>query len=203
MKDYLFMSKLLPKLSEGSFFRNVFTYALKVIAVFVGIIGLITWIGNWILIFKMNVEGIIGGLLFQLVFVVAIYAVIHIIWIRSDDIKKQEPGDYTIIPIMSTMVRMSGEVAASFFVIFGVGGGIFIIFAGRQAMEIIDFMSSVGSLSSSFLAGIMFIIVMAIIAFIALIIHYLIAELIVVLVDMARNLKAIRQSAEGTSLGSD
>lgn len=196
MKDYLFMSKLLPKLGEGAFFRNVFTYALKVIAVLIGIGCLISWIGFWVAIFQLSVVGIIGGLIFQLIFVVAAYAVIHIIWIRADEIKKQEAGDFTIIPIIATMVRMTGEVLATFLVIFGVAGGVFVIFAGFEAYRVFsEFVPSI-SVGSTFLGGITFSITFAIAGFIALIVNYLLAELIVVLVDMARNLKAIRRSVE-------
>lgn len=197
MKDYLFMSKLLPKLGEGAFFRNVFTYALKVIAICIGIIGAITWIGYWIVIFKLGIGGIIGGILFQLIYLVAIYAVIHIVWIRANDIKGQEAGEFTIIPIMSTMVRMFGEVAAAFLIIFGIGGGIFLIVAGSGANQIVSILLPVVSVGSTFLSGILFTITFAIAGFVALIVNYLIAELIVVLVDMARNIKAIRNATEG------
>lgn len=196
MKDFLFISKLLPKLGEGAFFRTIFTYALKVLAVSIGIMSVVAWVGYWIIIFKLSVGGIIGGLIFQLIFVVAAYAVIHIIWIRADDIKEQEAGEFTIIPIISTMVRMFGEVAAAFLIIFGIGGGIFLIFAGWEAYQVFSVFLPVVSAGSAFLSGIMFTISFAIAGFLALIFHYLIAELIVILVDMARNIKAIRDNTE-------
>jgi hypothetical protein len=99
---------------------------------------------------------------------------------------------------------MTGEIYACFFIPLSIGGGIAMWFGGGSIMRnlerysymppALDFLSGGGS---SFLGGLMFMITGVVVAFMTLVFFYLLSELLVVTVDMARNLRATREIAEG------
>ncbi|MEW5924151.1 MAG: hypothetical protein AB1746_09200, partial [Candidatus Zixiibacteriota bacterium] len=92
------------------------------------------------------------------------------------------------------------------FVPLSIGGGIGIWFGGGNfmyyVMRYIEFLPRLpldflrGG-SGTFLGGLLFMVGGIIVAFLSLVFFYLLAELLVVTVDIARNLKITREVAEG------
>jgi hypothetical protein len=197
MGRYLFMQDLLSMFSKGIVFRKVSAVALRVIAVFITIVALVLFILDWKIVFKLPASGILGGLIFQMLFVVAIYMVVHTLLIRANEIINLPFSDYTVIPIISIFLKLVGEIYAWFSSLIAVAGGMLIWFAGgyggyllRDLMPFLPFAKSGGA---TFWGGIIFMFTGLLSAFIILMFFYWLSESTLVLVDLANNAKDIRE----------
>ncbi len=202
MEKYLFMKPVLQLISVGHFFRKTFAVFLQILAVVIAIAGLVTWITVWKSVAGQDISLIFGLIIFQLFFVMAIYMVVHTMFIRAGDISALPDSDYTVIPIVSITLKLCGEVYACFSIVVAIAGGILIWFIGGNAFYFIK-MSSLfmpgpgfGGYSSDFLSGLMFIVGGWLMAFLVLVISYFLSETVVVLADIAKNTRITREVAE-------
>jgi len=202
MEKYLFMKPVLQLISQGDFFRKAFAMFLRALAVVTVIAGLVVWVMVWKSLSGATVLLVLGIIIFQILFVIAIYMVVHALLIRADDITKLPNADYTVIPIVSVALKLCGEVYACFMAVISLAGGILIWFIGGNAFYFIRrstvFMPGYGS-GSDFLGGLIFIVGGWLIAFLVLVIFYFLAETVVVMADIAKNTKITRQIAEKQS----
>jgi len=216
-----FMGSVIRFISEGLLFSRVFAIVIRVQAVILAMAAIVGWFKVWRMIIDMSEFGgsgiVIGGIIFQILFFVGIYMVTHVQWIRASHITSLPSSDFIVIPIFSLCLRMIGEIYACITFIFGVGGCILILFSGREAGQLISFFASelpgvgdlVGNGDGTFFAAMIFLISSATFAFFVLVVFYLFAEAILVLVDIARNIRAIRNSydqqvkAESNRTGSE
>lgn len=210
MKKYLFMQPVLKFVGEGTLFSRIFASALRVFAVLLTIGALIAWIQLWKMVFSMDGAAILGGVVFQALFVVGVYMVVHTVWIRAANIEGIGKSDFTVIPIVSIFLRMLGEIYACISVVVGVGGGILLLFGAygglahrtTRAIPGMGWQDSLfsglfgGDSTSSFLSAILVTVSGAVGALFWLVLFYLASELVVVLVDIARNTRAVRDIAE-------
>jgi len=223
MKKYFFMQPVLQLIGEGTLFSRVFASALRVFAVLLSIGALIGWILVWMEMFQMDgvailggrmfqMDGaaILGGTIFQALFVVGVYMVVHTVWIRAANIEAIGKSDFTVIPIVSIFLRMLGEIYACISVVVGVGGGILLLFGAygglayeaTRAIPGMNWQNSVlfglfgGDSTSKFIIALLLTVSGAIGAVFWLVLFYLASELVVVLVDIARNTRTIRDIAE-------
>jgi hypothetical protein len=201
MEKYLFMEKVLEKISQGQFFRKAFAIALQILAVVIATAALVAWITIWKSISGSgySAEAIFGIIIFQLLFVIAIYMVVHILLIRSGNINALPDSEYTVIPIVSITFKLLGEIYASFVTVISVAGGILTWFIGSSAFYMIKrsapLAPSYGS-GEGFWGGIVFMAGGLLSAFVGLVLFYFLAEAVIVLVDIAKNIKMTRLLAE-------
>ncbi len=192
MEKYLFMKKVIEAISEGEFFRKAFAIFLRVLALVITISGLVAWVVIWKSISGDNVQTIAGVVIFQLLFIFAIYMVVHALLMRANDISALPDGDYTVIPIASVFFKLCGEVYAAFGVVISLAGGILIWFIGGNAFYFIRkvsiFKHGYGA-GSDFLGGLTFIVGGWLVAFFVLVVFYFLSEAVVVMADIARNTK--------------
>jgi hypothetical protein len=199
VEKYFFMKSVLQLISQGEFFRNAFAVALRILAGVVIIVGLVGWISVWKFVARAPLEAILGIIIFQLLFVIAIYMVVHTLFIRARDIAELPDADFTVMPIASIALKLIGEIYACFATVISVGGGILIWFVGGSAFSLIrestPFVPSFGG-GQGFLAGLLFIASGLLVAFLVLVFFYFLAEAVVVMTDIAKNIKITRQIAE-------
>lgn len=203
MEKYLFMEKVLEKISQGQFFKKAFAIALQIIAVVIAVTALVSWITIWKSISGSgySAEAILGIIIFQLLFVIAIYMVVHVLLIRAGSINSLPDSDYTVIPIVSITFKLVGEIYASFVTVISIGGGILIWFIGSGAFYMIKrstptpFIPGYGG-GDGFWVGLVFIVGGLFLAFLGLVLFYFLSEAAVVLIDIAKNIKVTRQIAE-------
>ena len=199
MGNYLFMKPVLQLISVGHFFRKAFAIFLQILAVVIAIAGLVGWITVWKSVAGQDFSLILGIIIFQLFFVVAVYMVVHTMFIRAGDISALPDADYTVIPIVSISLKLCGEIYACFSTVVAISGGILIWFIGGNAFYFIRksslFMPGFGY-GSDFLGGLMFIVGGWLVAFLVLVIFYFFAETVVVITDIAKNTKITREVAE-------
>jgi hypothetical protein len=193
IEKYMVMRPVLALIAEGLVFRKLYGIILKILAALTGIGGLYFWIRVWIALFSWNSAGfIISGIFFELVFIGLMYAVIHILLIRAQDIEKLPETGYTIIPIMSISFKLLGEIYACLFAFIGICGSIFIWIAGASITELFpisNFMPMAIPGEIGFWGGLISLISGIMGAFGILVLFYFLAELIIVLVDIATSLK--------------
>lgn len=190
MDKYFFMKQVLQFFSEGKIFRKLVAVALRVLAIAIAFAGLVGWIVKWKFVFSLPVTGIIGGIIFQLLMIVAVYTVVHVMLIRAHNIERLPESEYTVIPIVSLCLKLIGEMYASFLAVTAVAGGLYIWTTGRDAGK--DLLGIVASLTPvvqdlSFIGGVKFILTGATMGFVTLLVAYFFSEAVIVMVDIARN----------------
>jgi hypothetical protein len=201
MEKYFFMEKVLAKISQGQFFRKAFAVALQILAVVIALAALVAWITVWKSISGSgySAEAILGIIFFQLLFVIAVYMVVHILLIRAGNINALPDSEYTVIPIVSITFKLFGEIYASFVTVISIAGGILTWFIGSSAFYMIKssapLVPSYGN-GEGFWGGLVFMAGGLFSAFVGLVLFYFLAEAVVVLVDIAKNIKMTRQIAE-------
>jgi hypothetical protein len=201
LKRYLFMRPVLEAIAKGRFFRAVVAGVWRVGAVLLGIGGFFLWIVTWKLVFSLEGGGIIGGVFYQLFFLVALYMVIHTQWIRAGDVDALPDSEFTVIPIFSIALRCTGEIYAIIVTLLGIGGFFLLTFAGAAAGSILPrdlpfpFDMALGAgggvVSGLILMGVAFVAAIGV-----LMLFYFLAEALVVLVQIARDTRSTREVAQ-------
>jgi hypothetical protein len=194
MEKYFFMEAVLEKISQGQFFRKAFAVALQILAVVIVTAALVAWIIVWKSISGYSAEAIFGIIIFQLLFVIAVYMVVHILLIRAGNINALPDSEYTVIPIVSITLKLFGEIYASFVAVISVAGGILTWFIGSSALYMVKrsapLFPSYGN-GEGFWGGLVFMVGGLFSAFVGLVLFYFLAEAVVVLIDIAKNIKKI------------
>ncbi len=194
MEKYFFMAGVLEKISQGQFFRKAYAVTLQILAGLIAIAALVAWITVWKSISGYSSEAIVGIIIFQILFVIAVYMVIHILLIRAGNINALPDSDYTVIPIVSITLKLIGEIYAAFITVISVAGGILSWFIGSGAFYMVKrpslLIPSYGS-GEGFWGGLVFMAGGLFSAIVGLVIFYFLAESVVVAVDIARNVKKI------------
>lgn len=194
----LFMGPVLNLISQGKFFRRAFAIALRVLAAIAGLVGLVGWVEGWKMVADLQGAGILGGIIFQMLFLIAIYMVVHTLLIRARDVAGLSAGEFTITFIVSIFLKLIGDVCACFMIVLAIGGGILIWFTGSLASpllsELTPFPHDVGK--GTFIDGLMFMVLGSVGAFFVLVFFYWLSELASVGVAIARNTEVTRRIAE-------
>ena len=113
MPKFLIVPALLRLISEGSFFKQVFAWLLRLwtaAAIVAGIwLSIELWRGG-----GTSSQAIFGQLIFQVALIVATYLVAHLSWVRAQDVAAmpQIAGE-VIIPLARLLLRLGGELYAS------------------------------------------------------------------------------------------
>ena len=198
MGSLLFMKPVLNTVAQGKLFSKVVATILRILAIIAVIAGVVSWIGAWALVFHLPALGVFGGIIFQLIYVIAIYMVVHVILIRAAEIAKFNGADYKVIPIIAIFLKLVGETFAAFVVPLSIGGGILIWLAGYSAFDMIGcFAECTPYLGGGiFLAGLLMMIFGVLISFLVLMYCYFLSEFTIVFVDIARNTKVGRTVTE-------
>jgi len=188
MEKVLVLKDALRKISEGSIFRTLFAWALKIFAVLTVIGILFSSVKLWKAVGGEGVpfRAYLGLFLLQLFLLALGFIVINILLVRSEDIERQPIGaDYMVTPIFVIFQKMLGEIAAATYAVLGVGMGLFIWISG------VDLPLPIPGLGAGdgFIGGLMAMVMGFLIGFIFLCLSYLMAELTGAVVDIARNTK--------------
>jgi predicted nucleic acid-binding Zn ribbon protein len=199
MDSYLFMESVLHLITQGSFFRKAFARVLQALAVVVSIAGLGTWMSVWRFAARAPIVAFLGIVIFQVLFVVALYMVAHALFIRARDIAALPDEEFYVIPIAAIALKLIGEVYASFVAVMSVAGGVLIWLMRGYALSLVKmaapFVPRLGK-GEGFVGGLLFMGGGLFAAFVVLVVSYFLAEAICMMADCARNIKITRQIAE-------
>jgi hypothetical protein len=199
MDSYLFMESVLRLIAQGNFFRKAFARVLQAMAVVVSIAGLVTWMSVWKFAARAPIVVLVGIVIFQLLFVVALYMVAHTLFIRARDIVQLPEAEFHVIPIATIALKLIGEVYASFVAVMSVASGILIWLMRGYAFSLVKiaapFVPRLGN-GQEFVGGLLLMIGGLLAAFVVLVVTYFLAELVCLMADSAQNIKTTRQIAE-------
>jgi hypothetical protein len=123
MENYFFMRTVLNWLAEPRRFNRMLAITLRVLATLIVPFSLVTFFKAGKVIFDLPASGILGGIVFQVFFVLAIYAVVHGLFIRARNIDALPGGEYNMFPLATILIRAAGEAIAAFISLVAVGGG--------------------------------------------------------------------------------
>lgn len=203
---FMFLYPALDALSDGRIIRRAVAALLRVQGVLNLLFALVAFIA--ILKESFRAEGMsttIGGLVFAVVFSVAIVCVSQIQFYRANSVDALGESTFTVIPIVSILFRLIGECYAVLALALGAGGCFFFWLAGHSPFEMlplgaISHFFPTGSEGSSFVGGLLFLLWSVLAAFFVLIIFYFLAEMTLVWADIARNIRHLRDDlASGTA----
>jgi hypothetical protein len=199
MDSYLFMESVLQMIAQGSFFRKACAVVLQALAVVVSIAGLVMWMSVWRFAAQASFAALLGIVIFQVLFVVALYMVAHTLFIRARDIASLPEGEFFAIPIAAIVLKLIGEVYASFVAVMSVGGGILIWLMRGFAFSLVRKAAPLAPRLGDgvgFTGGLLFMGGGLFTAFVVLVFSYFLAEAVAMMADSARNIKITRQIAE-------
>jgi hypothetical protein len=199
MDSYFFMESVLQLISEGRFFRKAFAAVLRALAVVISIAGLVVWMSVWRFAVRANFATIAGIVIFQLLFVIALYMVAHTLFIRARNIAELPEAEFYVIPIASIALKLVGEIYACFVAVMSVAGGILIWLMRGYAFSLLKKATPLlphFEGGEGFVGGLLFMGGGLLAAFVVLVLCYFLAEAVLLMADIARNAKITRQIAE-------
>jgi len=183
MEKYFFMRRVLDLLSQPGFLNRLVAITLRTIAGLVILLSLVAFFNAGKVIFGLPASGILGGILFQVCYILAIYAVVHTLIIRARDVDAIAAIEFSTFPLVALLLKTFGEVCASFGALVAVGGGIYVWFTGKSVATILNpmhkFIPTFGD--TTFMGGIQFMVGGVLFALGALILCYALSEAVGVL----------------------
>lgn len=189
-----FYYPVLRALANGDVIRKLVIWALKIMAVLVCVGAL----GGFILILKyatqMPTAAMLGGILFSIIFLGTMACIAQVYWYRAGSVEELGESPFTVIPIVSILLRMGGELYATLGIGLGVGACLAIWISGTNPLAALGgFGGMIPSIpvEGGFVGGLLILLYLCIMAFLALVISYFLAEAIVVMVDIARYLRKL------------
>ena len=205
MEKYFFMRTVLNWLAEARQFNRMLAITLRVLAALIVPFSLVTFFKAGKVIFDLPASGILGGIVFQVFFILAIYAVVHGLFIRARNIDALPGGEYNMLPLAAILIRAAGEAIAAFISLVAVGGGIYVWFTGKGVGTILNpppkFLPLFGD--TTFMGGIEFMVGGVMSAILVIVVTYFAAEGLQLISEAAGRLQESRRVVSEPSLPSE
>jgi hypothetical protein len=196
-----FLRPILKALDQGNAIRTAVVLALRILGVLSVLVGLYVLIEILKLSFQLPTQGTIGGLLFAIVFIAGVASLFQIFFYRAESVRDLGESPFTVIPIFSILFRTLGETYAASGLAVGVGGCIFVWFSGMSPVQLLPGVGGIlpAPAGGTFLDGVLFLVWVCAASFTALIVFYFLGEAIVVIADIARNVRSLARERGVTS----
>jgi hypothetical protein len=187
---------VLRALSEGSVIRSSIAIVLQIVAVLVLLGGLLALIQILKFSFQFPAAAATaGGLVVAALLAIATFGVSQICLFRAQSIRELGDSPFQIIPILSILFRGAGETYALSALALGLGGCLFTWLSGTSPRALLsglgEFMPFMPAGGEGFLDGLVFLAVLGALAFVGLVLMYAWAELMLVGVDIAINVRQL------------
>lgn len=193
-----FLFPIFDAMTKGHIIRRCVAVFLRVLGVLAPLFGLLTAGGTLYAVSQVP-EGVDGrggmylaAILVALIVLASQVCIGQLCFYRARSVEAIADGDYTVVPILSVVFRALGESFAIACAAFGLSGCLAIWISGAEVGRVLP-MASGFMMGNSFLSGLGCLLGMAIVAFGSVILFYFLAEISLVLVDMAQNLRAMRE----------
>jgi hypothetical protein len=177
---YLFMSRLLQLLGKPGFLNRLVAVMLRVAAAVVLLVSLAFIFTQGKVTFSLPAQTIMGGILFQILYILAIYTVVHAMLIRARDIEQLPPSEYMVLSMGTVLLKLIGEAYAFFVALTAIGGGLFVWFTNMNVAAILNPMPWFYPVPSgpNFTGGLTIMLVGVLLATAVLIGFYMLSELL-------------------------
>jgi hypothetical protein len=189
-----FFYPVLKALNDGVVIRRVVIIALQVVAVLAALGGVL----GVVLVLIGGSPGV-GAIIASLFMLVGALCAAQVFWYRSGSVRNLEEGGFTVIPVVSILFRMIGEVYLAVGVSVSIGIGIAGLIGGAGAMA--GMSSPLGALLPGFGGGgvvgsLISMVAGCIASFFSLVIFYFLAEWTLVVVDIAQHVRTLVKQGE-------
>ena len=155
---YFFMSSLLERLARPSFFCRLVALTLRVMAALIVLLSLTIFFKVGKLTFELPANAVLGGILFEAFFALAVYATVHAFLIRARDIEALRTAEAYAISVLALLLKLAGEAYCAFVSLMAVGAGLFIWFTNQGLANVLGPLVRAlfpgSSSDSSFMGGI-------------------------------------------------
>jgi hypothetical protein len=188
---YFFMGPLLERLEQPEFFCRLISIVLRGMAALIVLLSLTIFFKVGKITFGLTPDRVLGGILFEVAFVLAVYAAVHAILIRAEQVKAIKAVESYSIAVLAILVRLVGEAYCAFVGLMAIGGGLFVWFTGQKLG------SALGPVlpnlfphvtdESTFMGGIEFVAGGWLVALAVLVVTYAASQALALLIRPARN----------------
>lgn len=199
MTDKFFYYPVLRALSDGRVIRRLVVWGLKIGAVSWVLTGLVALIAIIKLSMQLPAIATVGGVLFAVIVLATTLCIGQVYWYRAASVEELKSATFTVIPIVSILFRMAGETYGTAGIGIGVGACLFMwLSSSNPAFLLGPFGTLVPSMpvDSAFLGGLVILIYAVVVSFLFLVFMYFLAELTVLLADMAMSLQRLVKKDE-------
>lgn len=188
---YFFMAPLIEKFGQPEFFCRIMAMALRVTAALIVLLSLTIIFKVGKVTFELPHDRVLGGILFEVCFVLAVYCAVHAFVLRARDIELIKGGDSYSISVLVTLLKLLGEAYCAFVGLMSIGGGLFVWFTNRSLGNVLGplvraLFPVVGE-DSTFMSGIEFMASGLLISLGALVVAYAASQALGLLIRPARN----------------
>jgi hypothetical protein len=198
---------VLVALSQGKVIRSSIATVMQIGAVLVLLLALLALVAMLRISFQLpSAAATVGGIIVAALLAVALFAVAQIYLFRAQSVRELADSPFTIVPILSILLRAAGETYAVIALSFGIGGCLFTWLSGMNPTNLASGLGTLvpslpgsGEGGGSFLDGLIFLVGLWLAAVLALIVFYALAEMIVVGVDIALNVRKIQNRESGVA----
>lgn len=195
-----FLYPILDSLNSGGFIARVVATAIQIAGGFFLLTGIIAWFGVVAMAFKGEAKAAFGLILFSIMLLAGLAAIAQIFWYRAAAIKAiDNSSGFVIMPIVSQLFRMTGEIYATMAVSLGIGGCLALWLSDTNPMGMLGgfgpSLPMMGSFSRSgeggFMGGLTIAVMGCLGGFAMLVFFYFLAELSVVTASIAKDMRAL------------
>lgn len=199
----LFLYPVLDSLNSGGFIRNAVGIAIQIAGAFFLLTGLIACFGVLSIAFKgEQAKAAFGLVVFAVILLAGLAAIAQVFWYRAAAIKAiDNSSGFVIMPIVSQLFRLTGEVYATLAVCLGIGGCLAMWLADINPMGALGGFgptlptmmgrSAFGGGESGFMGGLSLAVMGCLGGFAMLVFFYFLAELSIVTASIARDMRAL------------
>jgi hypothetical protein len=188
---YFFMVPLLERLAQPAFVARLVAIVLRVTGTLIALLSLTIFFKVGKLTFELPTNRILGGILFEVFFVLAVYATVHVFLLRARDMEALKAGDTYAISIVALLLKLAGEAYCVFMVFMALGGGLFVWFTnqhlGNLLGPVVRALFPGANEDSTFMGGIQLIATGVLIGIGALVLTYAASQVLSLLVRPTRN----------------
>ena len=187
LDKYYFMRPLLRWLASAGNFNHMIAIVLRAVGALVVPFSLVLFFKVGKVLFEQPVSQIPGGILFELFFVVAVYCVVHGLFIRADDVDRLPVGAHNMFRLAAVIARALGETTGAFVILVSVGSALYEWLTAKGIGTLLslfpDHLPILGG--SSFMGGIQLMAGGVVGGIAMLVLSYLIAEAFGLIADVA------------------
>jgi hypothetical protein len=198
VEKYLFVAKVLPLLEHQGTVRKVYSYFLRVLAGIGVIAGIVGFIELWKLNAGLSLHQVPGSVVFTILYILAVYMVIHLLWLRSETVMQLTDTDFSFTQLLELLLKIAGEIYLVYVAPLAIGGGFLLWFAGNDADYLLNRLVPFAYHSGSYGAtgGFLYLVGTLFSSVIVYTLFMVFSELLVMVTEITMHTRTIRTIAE-------
>ena len=184
---------VLQTLESGSIIRIGVTLALRILGGLTVLAGIYSVIELLKAAFNLPTADTITGIVVAALIGLAFFSAFQVLFYRAASVSELGSSSFTVMEIVSILLRTIGEVYAMLAAVVGLAGCLFTWFVGIHGGNFgASFFPALPiPIDNQFLFGLAFLVFLNLLGFGVLILFYFLAETVVVMADIAINIRSL------------